>query len=224
MEMDQAILSKLKGQARLLLAKRIMLLAAGAPLSLLGPLILGTIFWFAGWQFGLGASWSACFWVTSAVMVPLLLGLEARTGGNYLGEAVADSEGISSEEAMVIQAAGLDGMLFQIGRNPKASLAGLVEIFLTGPRMLISAWRDFRIGLRCRGARLARAAQIVGALYRSGAGLPPRKLLNAGEGLTDLLGPIAYLAYHQWIGVAASGDKLWLPGDVRGRLTAAVNG
>lgn len=216
-----SIHSRLSRQLWLRRLRRIFLLAGGIPLSLLGPLFLGTIFWFVCWQFGFSSDWSNFFWITTLVLVPLLLALEFRTGGDFLGQVARETDAPSEAaqaQMLVAHWAGLNTSALAIMQSPRASVAGLIEVFLIGPRMLVSLYRDLHLSLLFKSVRLSRAAEIVAALFQHKAGVHPSKLAEPREDWTRLSTEIGYLATHQWIGVAANGERVWLPTDVRARL------
>ena len=68
--------------------------ALGLPLTLIGPVVLGTIFWLALRSMGgIVLPWSHVCGVALLVVVPLLIHLESRTGGDFLGTALREGTG-----------------------------------------------------------------------------------------------------------------------------------
>lgn len=219
----ERILLKLHRHARLVALKHAALLVFGLPLCLVAPLIMGTIFWFSGWSLGLttGVSWTVMFWITAAIFIPATISLEARSSGEFLTDTVRETGGMSDDRLaayVVGLLAGLPRSALALAVNPRASMAGLIEIFLFGPRMILAVYRDLQAARRFGRIDRARAALLLADLARHASGVPPRQLLLAGESVNQLSSIIAWLAYHQWIGLAARADKLWLPSDVRQTL------
>src|SRR5262245_41936502 len=96
------VVKDLRRRDRLIQFKSIALVVGAVPLMLIGPLVLGTIFWFATWQLYAYYSWSWFFWGLCLVMIPAMLATEARQRGGYFAGANLDnaSEGLTSGTAI----------------------------------------------------------------------------------------------------------------------------
>lgn len=200
-------------------------IAAGVLLSLLAPLFFASIFWFAlGSVFETWLSWPLCFAVAAAVALPLLFRLELRTGGEYLAQSINGSGMIRAQEVvpgavMLSTYAGGSMGLVALARtaNPRAASFALVEIFLSGPRLVVSGWRRWRTDRNFAEVDRERAAEVVTLLLERGGAVHPRQLLRPGELLHDgrcppaaLMQPLVWLAHHRWIGVSDSLEKVYL--------------
>ena len=93
----------------------------------------------------------------------------------------------------------------------------MVEIFLTGPRLVVGGFRYWRTDRNFADVDRERAAEIVTLLLERGGGVHPRELLRPGEKLQDeqcppkeLMRALVGLAHHRWIGVSDSLEKVYL--------------
>jgi len=200
------------------------MLLFGIPLSFLGPLLLSTMFWLA-MTFGLrfsdfasGVRWLDVFVVLTAVMVPLLYRLETRTGGEYRTDL--SDPGVATGQ-MALRAAVVGGPfaagLLGVGTlvNARATSSAFVEFFLLGPRLVVSALRQFTLSRRLHLADRQRAAGIVALLLGRSDGVDTDHLLHEGEELGGLLPVLAYLVYYQWIGAGEKWRRVWLDSETR---------
>lgn len=204
------LVARLKRQDLLFRVKVAAMFLCGIPLSLVGPLVLGTIFWMALRLWGFGFDWSLCFWAAAVVVIPLLYRLEARTGGSFLSQAAEDMSPTGPLPPIAMLNFGGVGMLGAALANPRASAAGLTDVFLFGPRMVVSAWRQVRVRRLSAGLDLGRAAAAIQALAAVNAGIPTDQLLATGESQQALSRVLAFLVFFDWIGIAHDGAKVWL--------------
>lgn len=190
--------------ARLLALGKLLL---GTPLTLIAPLFLGTIFWYAcGAVGGWWLSWKLWFAGLTLITVPLLLRLEWRTRGNYLTQTVTSSE-VSHLGAFYILGGPLGGARAIAAGivDPAQVSAGFVELFLTGPRLLIEGWQYLRLTQRLGRPDLHAAADMLLTLLRSEHGLPVKQLLkHCGDhaGLQQL----NWLMLYDWVGLTQQGQ------------------
>jgi hypothetical protein len=212
------ILQKLQSRERGRALLRIMAFIFGLPLALVGPLVLGTMFWFACGMLYQWYPWLYFFLGTSVVAIPALFVTELRTAGNYLSEAVTPAEAKQAAIAQNVKMAGT-AMVPQMGNtlalaavlaSPRVSAAGFVEVFLTGPRLLLTAFRDTDMLKKLHGADLQLAAILLRQLLQARVGIPTKKLLRPGQTMKQIEQPLAYLVYYDWTGVAADGSKVWI--------------
>jgi hypothetical protein len=220
----EAIVAKLRRSDNLHRLKLWALIVLGPPLTLTGPLILATIFWFAcvrliGWH----VPWLWLFLALTVVMVPLLLRLEVRTAGRYLGEVLDgfNEYGPRMHALRVYCYPGLaaaTGATASVFANPRATSAGLVEVFLTGPRLMLSGWRGFQAEKQLASVDRFRAGNVIVLLLTSDRALKMEALLSPGEELNDLLPTLAYLAVRGWIGLGERMTKVWLDSTARDGL------
>lgn len=194
-------------------------LFVGAPLALLAPLFLGTIFWYAC---GSMCSWWLPWklWVAglTLVTVPMLLHLEWRTRGTYLSQTATSSE--TSHLGALFLLGGPLGSARAITAgitDPAQVTAGFVELFLTGPRLLIEGWQYLRLTQRLGRPDLHGAATMLLTLLRSEHALPVKELLGQ-YGDQPGLQQLNWLMLYEWVGLTKQGQAyVYTP--VRERLS-----
>lgn len=153
----------------------------------------------------------ALFALLCLVMVPLLYRLELRTAGDDLGEAADGAEVTPSSGYCLVPGPGRAVLaVATVAANPRAVSAGVIEFFLTGPRMVVSAVRQLRAVRHIRNADVARDR-----------GTATTNLLNKDEQIADLVPTIAYLVFHRWIGARDGWQHVWLFSEARRTLTPA---
>lgn len=200
-------------------------IAAGGVLSLFGPVFFASIFWTAaGRIFEAWFSWPLCLVVAAAVVLPLLFRLELRTGGEYLSQTIntvnlSGVEEVAPGAVMLSSFAGGSMGMAALARtaNPRAVSFGMVEIFLTGPRLVVDGIRQRQTDRNFADVDRERAGEIVTLLLERGGGVHPRELLRPGEELQDgqcppkeLMRALVWLAHQRWIGVSDSLEKVYL--------------
>ena len=203
-----------------LAGKIFALLVFGFPMLFVGPFLMACIFWFAAWHFvGSDApAWTTWFWGLFSTMIPLLFWTEYRTRGALFADAVISSGGASS----VPYLAGPElGMLISFATSPRVAASGFVELFLVGPRCVLEAFGKLRGARRLHGVNVDRAAEVVADLRRFDQGVPIHRLAHEGEDITAVLRPLAYLLFHDWVGISAAGDRVWLNSDSKRTLSGA---
>ncbi len=214
----------LAAREQLLWVKIAAKLLAGIPLTLIPPAILATIFVVAGGGIlGVYLPWAWLFAALTVVVVPLLLRTEIRMGERYLSDAVAGSDPAITLTTRLPFYAGLGGLaLGPALANPRGFAAGVVEIFLIGPRLLVGALRQWRFRRRLDRIDGARAAELLATLPARNEGLPLAAVPRPGEQLNDLLPLLAWLAFHGWIGMGEKIDRVYLYSESRAALERAV--
>jgi len=206
---------------------RVLGFVFGLPLLFLGPAVLGTMFWVACILLYQWYPWTWFFLGTCAVAIPALFVTEIRTAGEFMSAAITPDQ---ANRAMAAQAVKTVGTLInpRLGNtlalaaaiaSPRASTAGFVELFLTGPRLLLSAFRNTRMTIRLRSVDVERTALLLHQLLRANIGVPIQSLLQKSERPGDLELPLAYLVFHDWAAVAADHSKAWILSDAKKDLT-----
>ena len=199
--------SALRTRERLTRTTSIAMVLAGVPLLFVGPFVMSIIFWFATWSAIGHYPWWWFFAGLCLLMIPLLVHLELRTRGSFLGDAVISSGGASPAPYVL----GSDlGMLISFVAYPRTSASGFVELFLVGPRLLIGGWEKLRKMSKLGPVKVSRAAQIVEYLARTDRGVAPEHLLHERETLRSIAAPLSYLLLHEWIDISKIGDRVWL--------------
>lgn len=213
----EAILLRLRRRERLFRVKVAAMILFGVPLSFVGPFVLATVFWFAGHAAGycswsrVWVHWSWLFLALVIVVVPLLYRLEIRTTGGYLTEAMQDTKPHRPMGAAFLPGpAAQVGALVAVAANPRAVSAGVVEVFLFGPRLVVGAFIQFRAARHLKQAEVGRAASILAVLLGRDQGVETSRLLRRDEQLEDLLPTLAYLVFHRWVGVRSGWQQVYL--------------
>jgi len=204
----------LRQRGSLFHVKTLFMILLGLPASLLGPVVVATLYWLAAMPWGYSFDWMTVFGWTALVMLPALYILEIRTKGNYLSERVDEMTPLPPI-ARGIFTLGEFGAIAALATNPRTTSTLFTEVFLFGPRLVVDAIRQLRLRMYARGADVKRAASILATLTELHDGIPTEDLLRANESARTLAPTLAYLAFHDWIGVGNSGGKVWLLSDAR---------
>lgn len=219
------IRSHLRRREWLFQLKVTTMIALGVPLSFLGPLLLATIFWVAG-HFGsalfhlpsLSLQWWWLFLPLAIVMITLFYYLELRTSRrrskDVAGRGPAKAPPGGPPVRKKARAAAATGAA---AAEPRSSSAGLFEVFLVGSRMAVNACRQIKASRRLRGDP-DRAALIVRQLIAQTGGVDTSRLLFEGEKLEDIQSELAYLSFHQWVGIGEKRSRVWLYSTARETL------
>ena len=223
---ESRVLGALRGRERWLYVRAAAMLVMGAPLSLVGGLMLGSMFWFTALMFGYWWPWWWFFAGLTGITVPLLYGMELRRGRAFLGEAVREGDAKGSNACWVLgSVAGADvAMLGALMVNPRATAAGFVEVFLLGPRLVVGALRRLRAALALWGVDRRRAAEVLRVLLIEPRGCALGKVLRVGETVGGMVGVLGYLAYYDWIGLSAACDRGWCLTETRERFGMGKGG
>lgn len=212
------IVPLLRSRGQVFWVKVAGMLLLGVPCCLVGPLFLGSLFWFVYGTLVDWVPWSWFFWGAVLVVLPLLFRAEIQTGGDFLGNVARDITPNNAANAAMLVGGEL-GMLYAFVIAPRQSSAGIVELLLFGPRLVVDAVRQIRTKLKTRGADLDRAAGVVAALLRQDQGVATVSLLRPGEQTEALLPTLGYLVFHDWVGVGDGGNRVWLLSDARRALS-----
>ncbi|MBK8269716.1 MAG: hypothetical protein IPK83_16050 [Planctomycetes bacterium] len=98
----------------------------------------------------------------AALTIPLLIHLEWRTGGNFLGEAGRDFAKDSAWDGLAMLGLPFGSPALAIAAaNPRAATAGFMELFLIGPRLLVPGVRHLALAARLRMVDTVRAARVM---------------------------------------------------------------
>lgn len=218
---NPTIEAALRHRERLRRLRAYMGIVLGAPLSLIAPLILGSIFWVvSGMLFESWYHWGWFFLALAVITLPLLSRLEIKSGGEFLGDTMKDVGPPvpgSGELTMAthVGVGPLAGLGFSMATNPRASSAGMVEIFLTGPRMMLSGIRHLRQARVLAGIDHDLACRIIARLLSYDSGLRLEELPTDGKGSDQLLSVLKWLAFYDWIGISEAKDRVFLYSESR---------
>lgn len=191
----------------------------GVPLCFVAPFLLGTLFWFScGMLFG-WHSWIWFFLGMAALTIPLLIHLEWRTGGNFLGEAGRDFAKDSAWDGLAMLGLPFGSPALAIAAaNPRAATAGFMELFLIGPRLLVPGVRHLALAARLRMVDTVRAARVMEKLLTASSAMVMKSLLEAWEQPQVLGFTIYWLAFYDWIGIGEKGQRIILFSESREAL------
>jgi hypothetical protein len=89
-------------------------------------------------------------------------------------------------------------------------MTGLLEFFLIGPQLVVSALRKLRLRRLSESASIDRIINVSDVLCRLQGGAVTEKLLEPPETPGQLSEVLAYLLFFEWIGVANDGTKVWI--------------
>jgi hypothetical protein len=204
----QSLLAKLRAIDSGFRMRWLALFVAGAFVSMTGPMLFGSLFWlkqFKGQGVGIGDLHHSWLWhvgVTAAWFLPILFLVEWVTRGKLMEDAAA-------EAADMGRYAG--GRLMQG--------AFLAEMCLWGPRMVIAGvTKQVGLGKHARTDRKL-AAEMLATLLNAGEGIGTGQLYLLAKGNDQAFADVlAYLMFHDLIGVSAKGDRAWLLSDGKRQL------
>lgn len=223
----ETILRRLDERAELRRRTDAMQMVLGVPLCFVGPVVIGTMLWAAGSM--LLYSWLP-WWLfvalLSIVMIPLLIRLERQTGGQYLSESVQTiGERFPDARPLIfgghVGAGGMTGRaLAMVLMNPEGIASMFVEVFLTGPRMVLRSRSHRKLATALERVDRARTAEVVSKMLSRVGGMPPGELLKDGEPMSNVLPSVTWLSFYGWIGVTAKVDRVFLFTESREALRA----
>ncbi len=194
----------------------------GLPLCFVGPFVLASLFWFSAGQLVGWYPWIWYFWGCAIFIFPLLIRLEIRTGGNFLGEASRDFVTDGSLDALGMVGVPIGGSLgasaAMSASNPRAATSGFVELFLTGPRFLVPGIRHLRARRSFKEIDQDFAALLVARVLTVSSAVPIKSLMTPGQPPEKLGKTLHWLAFYDWIGVGEKGQKVFLYSESREAL------
>lgn len=189
----------------------------GLPVSLLGPVVIGSMLWVACFMLlSSSISWYWFFLPLSIVMIPLLFRTERQTQGRYLDASFhAISDRFPEVVPLTYMGPGSGGgmsarSLAQVVLNPEGVASMIVEVFLIGPRLVLSGLAHLRSAKALDTVDRNRVVETVLTLLKRQTGIPPADILKPGETLGDIVPVLAWLGFHGWLGVASNADRVFL--------------
>lgn len=215
---------RLLRRATLARVKALSSVLAGIPLCLLGPLVLGSMFWVSsGILFALWYPWMWFFGGATAITLPLLFRLELRTSGDFLGDvAKAAGPGIPGADLLIIGAhlryGAIAGGLTATVTSPRLASAGFIEFFLVGPRLVVGGYRFLKQVRKLGRVDIQRIADIVFRLMSRTEGMPIAEMTLKDASRADLVPAFAWLVIHGWIGVSEDNERVYLYSESRRKL------
>jgi hypothetical protein len=181
------------------------LVLLGAAFCLIGPVIVGSFIWLHQFQ-ERGAivhSWLNRVAVTGVIFLPILFLIEWATRGKLLEEG-AEALGAGARLPVGRQAA--QGMVF-------------LELCLWGPRMVIAGTKKLFNLSKHRSADRNLAAEMLAMLVNAGQGIPTAQLYPLAKNNDDAFSDaLAYLLFHDLIGISKTGERAWLLSEAKRTL------
>jgi hypothetical protein len=172
----------------------------------IGPLVCAAILWASQKLEHRGyTTFLAFFLWSAAILLPLLFLLEFLTRGAFLESSVnsVDTSTLAGNYAMRRAGAGLVA----------------IEVCLFGPRMIIAGIKRVAGAGRFSTNDRQAAAQILSALLRREDGMDAGTLFTESALPDDAFGQaLAYLTFHDHIGISKDGARIWLLSDARKQL------
>ena len=170
----------------------------------LGPALFATLGWVAQQRDGGSpTSWGSLFVWCAGIGIPLFLLLEYLTRGTYFESATEDMQDRISPSAA----------------NRSAGAALLIEISLWGPRMLIAGLTRLGGAARHKSDARRAAAGLLAVLLRREDGMTAGRAMAEAQLDADAFGDaLAYLSFHQTVGISSDGARIWLLTDARRKL------
>jgi len=197
------------------------MIAAGTPLSFLGPLFLTVIVsftcrrWFPIEGSDYQVSFKLFFLGVSSVVLPLLYHLEWRTKGNFRTD-LSNVANVPAGTVTSLYVAGGGGIAAGvIAANSRSIASVFVEVFLGGPRLVLGGLCKQRMAKRLVSARTEKTERVIKELLQREKGFESTTLLRGAEKMEDLMPTLAYLLYYDWIGVGQDWKKVWLLSESR---------
>ena len=214
-----SIVNKLRARSgrRRLLA--IVGIFAGLPCCLFAPLLLGSLFWFSHAQLFGFIHWNYFILGATVVCLPLLFSLEIRTKGGYLDGVMSDPGPELPGGADVARRLMVFGMLPTVAAGaavePRRSVAGVVELFLFGPRLIVNGIRHLRQTRKLPPTNLKLAAKILTLLCERESGIPIEMLKSRKVEPADVDNAIFWLVFYGWIGISKDWQKIFIYSESR---------
>jgi hypothetical protein len=146
------------------------------------------------------------------ITIPSMLFGEARRRGGLGAKANLDTQvsGFEDRTAPAFPAAEMVSPLAGFVTHPRVAASGFVEIFLLGPRLLLDGLARLRRYWTLRDVALDTPAKIVAYLARFSGGVPATSEFDTDRPMIDYPSALHVLIAHDWIGVSADRQRMWL--------------
>jgi hypothetical protein len=188
----------------------------GVPLTLLAPLAFAAIGYTVDSRLHLlGRAFWQWFVLATAIVVPILLWTERRHGARLLTEMARGATLPNPLTGDWPVASGMTFSTWTAYRHPRAFTGGVIEILLTGPRLVLSALDHWRLRRRLGRANTRDAATVLAQLARHDRGRPAKSLQRADQTPEQLMHALNYLMMYEWVAAAEGRDHVYLLPDAR---------
>ena len=183
------------------------MLAFGIPAALVAPLLIASF--VIGLQSRITSTpvigWWAAFAAALLVIVPSLFWCEGRTKGRWLEEELR-AQGTTLGDLWQCSSRGEWEL-----RTTAAGWAGMFELLLWGPRMVMAVWERLRGTVPA--AVLNDATAILNYLRHFDGGIAALELPVARPAAA-----LHYLISRDWVGISSTGQRVWLLSEARRQL------
>ncbi|HEY8748043.1 MAG TPA: hypothetical protein VIM11_08715 [Tepidisphaeraceae bacterium] len=143
------------------------------------------------------------------VTLPWLFRFEIQAQDGLGGHIIQRFRAAEHEEKTPPSFAHL-GVLGVALAQQRPPMTGLLEFFLIGPHLVVSALRKLRLRRLSENASIERIINVSDILCRLQGGAVTEKMLEPPETPAQLSEVLAYLLFFEWIGVANDGTKVWI--------------
>jgi len=190
-------------------AKMYVQVMLGLAISMAAPVALFTFIWVLAHLWGKDLPWGWGILAATVVTWPFLFRFEVLAQGG-LGKDLSEQFAKAEAEAKTpVSFAHLGALGVALARQ-RPPMTGLLEFFLIGPQLVVSAMRKLRIRRLSEKAGIERIISVCDILCRLQGGAVTEKLLEPPETPGQLSEVLAYLLFFEWVGVATDGTKVWL--------------
>ena len=204
MENIKRILTALQQRHANFFVKMYLQLMLGLVLSMTAPVALFAFVHVLAWCWGKNLPWGLGIAIVTALVWPILFRFEIQSQGG-LGKEITDAFVAAENEKKTppsFKHLGTLGMALARQRPP---MSGVLEFFLIGPQLVVSAIRKLRIRRLSEKAGIDRIIQVCEILLKIQGGAATEKLLEPKETPAQLSEVLAYLLFFEWIGAATDG-------------------
>lgn len=209
---DGPLVDRLRHEDVMFRVRWLCLLAAGLVMLWAVPALISWIVYAVRSGAGTATmSWPVTLVCCAGVVIPILFGIEYVTRGKFLEEVF--------EEADVLGGGSRFSRSFFYSWYEGIVVVLLIESFLWGPRMTLAAVRHLRAASKFSTLSFAAAAAVVRVLLGEDGGQSAAEIMTrTGLHAVVFSDALAYLAFHDYVGIAEDGTWVWLNSDARRRL------
>lgn len=188
----------------------VLRVSLGVPLTLAAPLLVAGVLHGACDRFDvpLPVPFAMTAVLLAMVIVPILMRVERVNRGDYFLDGVRGLERpgkVSSRGEWELN-------------QSLATWHGLVEVALTGPRLLWEAIDQLRGRTGISDADAGDAAGIVERLFEAGRAVAVQELVSPERPAANVRRAIGLLKHLDWADASADGRRVWLRSDAARRL------
>jgi hypothetical protein len=190
-------------------AKTYIQIMLGLVISMAAPVALFLFIWVMAYFWGKNLPWGWGILIATLLTWPLLFRFEIQAQGG-LGKEITGGFIAAEQENKTPPSFKHLGTLGLALARQRPPMTGMLEFFLIGPQMVVSALRKLRIRRLSEKAGIDRIIRVCEILVKLQGGAVTEKLLEPPETPAQLSEVLAYLLFFEWIGVANDGTKVWI--------------